>query len=56
MTQQLHSWAWIPEKCMFTHKSTNAYNTFIPKSLELETTQMSFRDKWLNSPYHGIYP
>ena len=49
MTQQLHSWAWIPEKCMFTHKYTNAYNNFIPKSPKLEITQMSFRDKWLNS-------
>ena len=49
MTQHLHSWAWIPEKCMFTHQYTSAYNTFIPKSPKLETTQMSFRDKWLNS-------
>lgn len=51
MAQQLHSWALIPEKwkCLFTHKYTNVYSTFAPNSPKLGTSQVSFRDKRLNS-------
>ena len=61
MTQQLHSWAFIPEKQKLTctqNLSMNVYSSFICNSPKLETAQMFFNGWMVNKTvvysYHGI--
>ena len=57
MTQQLHSWAFIPEKrTFFSHKNlcTNVYDSFSYNSQSVGTGQMFFNNKAAETrPDHG---